>query len=106
MAGKGKSGPASGQRFGGRKKGPPNKISGDIRAMILAALDEVGGQAYLVEQANKNPVAFMTLLGKVLPMQADIPVKRTIRDYSNEELLAIIAAGDPANDEARTSKLH
>jgi hypothetical protein len=69
MAGKGKPGPAPGQRFGGRKKGTPNRITGDVRAMILAALDKVGGEDYLVGQARTNPTAFLTLLGKVLPMQ-------------------------------------
>jgi hypothetical protein len=28
-----------------------------------------GGQAWLVEQARKNPVAFMALIGRVLPLQ-------------------------------------
>jgi len=28
-----------------------------------------GGKDYLVKQANEQPVAFMTLLGKVLPTQ-------------------------------------
>ena len=31
-------------------------------------LDDVGGQQYLAEQAAKNPTAFMTLLGRVLPL--------------------------------------
>ncbi|MDX9893866.1 MAG: hypothetical protein RBS34_00370 [Desulfofustis sp.] len=68
MAGiKGKSG---GRRPGaGRKKGVPNKITGDIKAMVLGALDAKGGQAYLERQADENPVAFMGLLGKILPTQ-------------------------------------
>ena len=37
--------------------------------MILAALDAVGGAEYLRRQAKKNPVAFMSLLGKLLPTQ-------------------------------------
>jgi hypothetical protein len=37
--------------------------------MILGALDEAGGQDYLMKQAIENPNAFMTLIGKVLPMQ-------------------------------------
>jgi hypothetical protein len=53
----------------GRKPGVPNKISGDVKAMILAALDEKGGKQYLVEQAERNPTAFMALLGKILPTQ-------------------------------------
>src|SRR4029077_10552842 len=58
--------PAAGR---GRPKGSPNRLTNDVKGMILAALQGVGGQAYLEEQARKNPVAFMTLLGKVLPTQ-------------------------------------
>jgi len=59
-----------GKREGaGRKPGVPNKLSGDVRAMILGALEGAGGQAYLQRQADENPGAFMTLLGKVLPTQ-------------------------------------
>lgn len=52
-----------------RRKGIPNKVSGSIREMILMALDKAGGVEYLVKQAQYNPVAFMGLLGRVLPMQ-------------------------------------
>lgn len=51
----------------GRKKGVPNKLTADLKSMILGALDDAGGQAYLVVQANTNPAAFLTLIGKVLP---------------------------------------
>ena len=37
--------------------------------MILGALDKAGGEKYLLRQAEANPVAFMGLLGKVLPLQ-------------------------------------
>ena len=39
--------------------------------MILQALDEQdgGGVEYLKRQATASPAAFMTILGKVLPMQ-------------------------------------
>lgn len=58
-----------GRKTGGRQKGTPNKVTGELRGMVLGALDDAGGQAYLSEQAKKNPAAFMTLLGKVLPLQ-------------------------------------
>lgn len=58
-----------GERRGGRGKGTPNKLSGDVKAMILAALDAAGGTEYLLHQSGKNPVAFMSLLGKLLPTQ-------------------------------------
>ena len=52
----------------GRKKGVPNKITKELKEMILEALDEKGGVDYLVEQATDNPNAFMSLIGRVLPM--------------------------------------
>lgn len=52
---------------GGSRKGVPNKLTSDVKGMILAALDKAGGVAYLLEQSQKNPAAFMTLVGKVLP---------------------------------------
>jgi hypothetical protein len=60
--GKGKAGP-------GRPKGLPNKQTAAIKDMIIGALDRAGGVDYLVEQSEKNPTAFMGLVGKVLPMQ-------------------------------------
>jgi hypothetical protein len=63
---KGTSPPAAGK---GRPKGAGNKVSGELKAMILGALDKSGGEQYFVEQASKHPVAFMTLIGKILPLQ-------------------------------------
>jgi hypothetical protein len=53
----------------GRRPGVPNKHTGSIKEMILGALKDVGGQEYLAEQARKNPVAFLGLVAKVLPLQ-------------------------------------
>jgi hypothetical protein len=56
------------QKTGGRKKGTPNKLTADVKAMILTALDRAGGVDYLLTQSADNPVAFLSLVGKVLPM--------------------------------------
>lgn len=61
----GRKPPAAGK---GRPKGSKNKISSDVKAMVLEALSTAGGAGYLVAQSEKNPVAFMALVGKVLPM--------------------------------------
>ena len=59
-----------GRRVGaGRPKGRLNNDSIDIRALILGALEDVGGRAYLADQAVKSPSAFMGLVAKVLPTQ-------------------------------------
>lgn len=77
----GKRGPKPGQKVGGRQKGTPNKINGEVKAMVLAALDQAGGVDYLAAQADKNPGPFMALVGKVLPLQVtgdrDNPVAMT-----------------------------
>lgn len=54
----------------GRPKGKPNKVSSDIKAMILTALGNAGGASYLEERANdpRTAAAFLGLVGKVLPM--------------------------------------
>ena len=57
----------------GRPKGVTNKLTKTVKDMVIGALDDAGGQKYLAEQATKNPVAFMTLLGKVLPTQLTGP---------------------------------
>lgn len=60
---------AIGKKTGGRTKGTPNKTTKALKDMILGALEDVGGQKYLNQQAKENPVAFMTLLGKVVPSE-------------------------------------
>ena len=40
-----------------------------LKDMVLQALDEAGGVQYLVQRAHETPGLFLTLVGKVLPMQ-------------------------------------
>jgi hypothetical protein len=58
--------PAAGR---GRPKGSPNKVQAAVKEMVIQALDEAGGVQYLVTQSRDNPTAFLTLVGKVLPLQ-------------------------------------
>jgi hypothetical protein len=57
-----------GERRGGRVKGTPNKVNGDIKEMVVTALSKAGGVEYLVQCAHKQPVAFLGLVGRVLPL--------------------------------------
>ena len=68
-------------KTGGREKGTPNKISGALREMILGALDDAGGQAYLKKQAEENPGPFLTLLGKILPATLSGDADNPLRVY-------------------------
>lgn len=62
-------------KAGGRKKGTQNKATAEIKDMIRGALDAAGGQDYLKRQSTDNPVAFMGLIGKIIP--ADVNNKLT-----------------------------
>lgn len=59
----------------GRAKGTPNKATKAIKDMIEGALSAVGGQKYLEQQAIENPVAFMGLVGKILPKDINAKVE-------------------------------
>lgn len=60
-----------GHRSPGRPKGSENKVTSDLKAMIQEALHNAGGAEYLTARANdpRTASAFLSLLGKVLPMQ-------------------------------------
>jgi hypothetical protein len=62
---------------GGRTKGTPNKTTALLKDAILEAAHKAGNKAgmvgYLTQQATENPAAFMTLLGKVMPLQVEGP---------------------------------
>jgi hypothetical protein len=79
------------RNIAGRPKGTPNKITKALKDMILGALDDNGGQAYLAEQAQKNPKAFLSLLGRVLPSEIKTTISTT-ESLSDEELDAKINA--------------
>ncbi len=67
-----KLGVNTGNRGKGRPKGRPNKTTTAVKEAIIAAANAAhddGMLGYLTQQANDNPVAFMTLLGKVIPLQ-------------------------------------
>ncbi len=76
-------------KTGGRAKGTPNKTTGQVKDMVLTALGNVGGVKYLERQANENPTAFMTLVGKVIPTQVagdpENPVKHLFGWLQNGE---------------------
>ena len=88
--GEGKAGP-------GRPKGAPNKTTAIIKDAIIQAATNAGDGdmvEYLTQQARLNPGPFMSLLGKVLPMQIagdpDNPVKLV---HKIERI--IVRPGDP-----------
>jgi hypothetical protein len=51
--------------------------------MVVKALDRAGGADYLLQQAQANPTAFLTLVGKLMPTKvegdADAPVTIVVK---------------------------
>lgn len=81
-------GKRGGKRQGsGRKKGTPNKLTADLKAAILGALEASGGQDYLEKVALSDPRTFCALLGKVLPMQVAGNLDVTLRHEQALEAL-------------------
>lgn len=68
--------------------------------MILQALDESGGVDYLKQRAIENPAAFMTLLGKVLPMQVTGEGGGPVNVVGRIELVPLVADDDSASSPA------
>mgnify|MGYP003452684716 FL=1 len=75
----------------GRIKGVPNKTTALLKDAIMQAASAAGGDGglvgYLTLQAIENPGPFMSLLGKVMPMQVegtgkDGAITFTIRDMT------------------------
>ena len=92
----------------GRVKGVPNKVPATIREMIVGALNRVGGEDWLAAQAREHPVAFMGLLGRVLPLQltgqggAPVAIDFRWADAVQPEPAVIDAEPEPEGDEAVT----
>ena len=70
----------TGQKFGGRKKGTPNKTTAAVKEAILKSFEMVGGEKYLAKIAEEHPQAFCTLLGRCLPkdMNVDMNARMTV----------------------------
>ena len=71
-----KIGQNTGNRGKGRPKGAMNKNSKLLKDAILEAAERAGDKfgkdgliSYLEHQAEENPSAYMSLMGKVLPLQ-------------------------------------
>lgn len=83
---------AKGQKTGGRQKGTPNKTTALLKDAILSAAELAGDRegmvGYLKRQAGENPAAFMSLLGKVLPMQVVGDDENPLRMVHRIELVA------------------
>ena len=71
---------------GGRKPGQVNKITRNMKDVILLAFDRQGGVRYLEKVAKNDPKTFCHLLGRVIP--TEVAVSLTTVDLGAEMRLA------------------
>lgn len=87
--------PAAGM---GRKKGVPNKNTRMLKEALLQAANEAGGKeglvGYLRTQATESPAAFLSLLGKVLPLQVSGEDGEPIKTVTTIVLQGVAANGN------------
>lgn len=70
---------------GGSRKGIPNKLTTDLKGMILGALNRAGGEDYLLAQAHaENPTPFLALVGKCLPKDMNVTANVTLTELLRE----------------------
>jgi len=92
-----KVGKNTGNRGKGRPKGSPNKATAIIKDAIIQAAANAGDGnmvEYLTQQARLNPGPFMSLLGKVLPLQIAGDPENPIKHIHKIERV-IVRPGDP-----------
>jgi hypothetical protein len=87
----------------GRPKGAPNKLSQDLRAMILGALDAVDGQTYLEGVAKSDPRTFCALLGRILPTTLAGDEANPLQTISRVEFVIIDAPKPTSGETAERS---
>lgn len=66
----------------GRKKGQVNRYTAGVKAAIEKAFSELSDgnpDRYLLKLSVSEPAVFCTLVGKILPKQAELTVKSDIK---------------------------
>ena len=77
----------------GRPKGSLDKGNALIREMACKALDQVGGVDYLARIAESHPGPFLSLLGKILPVQVTGEGGGPLETVTRVELVAMDGSG-------------
>lgn len=68
----------------GRTKGVPNRITLELKDMIMMALSKSGGVDYLVQLASAEPSSFAMLIGKLIPKDVNAKVTHSISNVLEE----------------------
>ncbi len=103
---KGKGGTGVTKAGPGRPMGSKNKVPGIIKEAVLQALNEAhpdGAVGYLKLQAIEEPVAFMSLVGRIIPTQIGGDPDNPLKVIERIERVIIGAAEDDTSAERPTA---
>jgi hypothetical protein len=93
-----------GQRFGGRRKGTPNKVTAAVKDVIATAADQLGSIKRLVEWVKEDPMNerlfWGTIYPKLLPLQLAGDPNNPIEVVGRIERIIIGAREDAADPDA------
>jgi hypothetical protein len=79
-----------------RPRGVPNKIGAQAKENIVAVFTRLGGTAGMADWARDNQTEFYRLYARLIPSESTSEISvREAKDFSTEELLAIVHAGQP-----------
>lgn len=67
-----------GQRFGGRQKGTPNKVSTTVKENVIQVFQQLGGAKGMAEWAKENPTHFYNLYAKLIPQDVHKTVEHKV----------------------------
>jgi hypothetical protein len=83
---------------GGRKPGQKNKITKDMKEVLMLAFERKGGVRYLEKVADTDPKTFCHLLSRIIPVQVAVQMHHI-------DLGAEMRAAEQRIREGYTSKL-
>ena len=88
-----------------RPRGVPNKIGAQAKENIVAVFTRLGGTAAMADWARNNQAEFYRLYARLIPTDSATEISvREAKDFSDEELLAIIRAGQPQSELAEPER--
>ena len=97
----------------GKPKGAISKFNRSIKDMVERALHQAGGVDYLARQAEQNPVAFMGLVGRVLPLQisggdaqSSIALHLLAAQVVSQQLQTQLSGQTPPTIDGEAKRLH
>lgn len=61
-------------RYGGRKKGTPNKLSLSVKESVLATFKNLGGVDHMTKWAKHNPTEFYKIAAKLIPQDVNAAI--------------------------------